>query len=395
MIHGTQCTWLGELRIPFAFHVHQPSSATLPDASFHQFTRLPTELQLQVFRSCDKPTLFQLMHTSRPIRTEATKLFFSDPEAWYIVDGLWFAEGAHPTDGVHDMDFLHYIQRLHIQFEMFVFPEGPLIDDDLRNVWDRIQFVFPRVSCIMISDALSSVPPPESHKRFCGLCPPAIDVFLSLLVRSSRHGRRKRIIWRRVAMEEDQTGLQEVDGCQIYSEPSIMVPDKPLHGLVGMAQLAKLRRSFFSARKRALKVLRIAAIERHHFFGRTKPFKCPAPHCYVWIEQAEGYTDHIWQSHRRQPGDSYVVPEPYRSLFNDANARIKEMEKNSEAEFGRFMDWWGERGSEKREAAKEELSRELVNDALRVQEQAHNPLCFRKKLLDEIEDWTAVGRDAE
>lgn len=71
------------------------------------------------------------------------------------------------------------------------------------------------------------------------------------------------------------------------------------------------------------------------------------------------------------------------------------MEKNSEAEFGRFMDWWGERGSEKREAAKEELSRELVNDALRVQEQAHNPLCFRKKLLDEIEDWTAVGRDAE
>lgn len=223
MIHGTQCTWLGELRIPFAFHVHQPSSATLPDASFHQFTRLPTELQLQVFRSCDKPTLFQLMHTSRPIRTEATKLFFSDPEAWYIVDGLWFAEGAHPTDGVHDMDFLHYIQRLHIQFEMFVFPEGPLIDDDLRNVWDRIQFVFPRVSCIMISDALSSVPPPESHKRFCGLCPPAIDVFLSLLVRSSRHGRRKRIIWRRVAMEEDQTGLQEVDGCQIYSEPSIMV----------------------------------------------------------------------------------------------------------------------------------------------------------------------------
>ena len=98
-IFGIQSTSLGELCIPFACHVRHPISTAPSNLSFPQFVRLPVELQLYVLRFCDKPTLFRLMQTSHSIRTEATKLFFSDPDAWYCVEGHWLESGAHPSDG--------------------------------------------------------------------------------------------------------------------------------------------------------------------------------------------------------------------------------------------------------------------------------------------------------
>jgi hypothetical protein len=114
-IFGIEATWRGELRIPFACHVRPTSPTLLPNVSFHQFARLPAELQIHVLQSCDKPTLFRLMQTSQSIRTEATKLFFADSETWYCVDGFWLNGGGLPNETIHDLDFLRHIQRLHVE----------------------------------------------------------------------------------------------------------------------------------------------------------------------------------------------------------------------------------------------------------------------------------------
>jgi hypothetical protein len=113
-IFSVQSTWLGVLRIPFACQVRPLKSSATPDVSFHHFARLPTELQLSILRSCNKPTFFRLMHTSHSIRNEASKLFFTDPEAWYSVEGEWLEMGGHPSDGLYDLNFLRRIQRVHM-----------------------------------------------------------------------------------------------------------------------------------------------------------------------------------------------------------------------------------------------------------------------------------------
>ncbi|KAJ4292518.1 hypothetical protein N0V90_009180 [Kalmusia sp. IMI 367209] len=372
-IFGIEATWQGELRIPFACHIRQPCSTALPNVSFHQFARLPAELQLRVLRFCDKPTLFQLMQTSHPIRTEATKLFFSDPEAWYCVEGEWLEMGGHPSDGLHDMDFLHYIQRLHVEFSLIEDEEWT--DENIRNFWRRVQCLFPQAKYVMIGDespdephhpvgsSTASWPPPELHRRMWQLCPPDINVFVSII---RRDGRFRRSLWRRVTFQEDDNETHELDECQNHPGASIIVPHKPFRGHVGACQYLWSQGWATTHQKRALRVLRLAAIERYHFHGRHEAFGCPAPNCDAWFERPEEYTTHVIRMGGYHD-DSYVLLEPYQSLFADVEKRIGQSEQRSREIAEPFLKWWGKFGSEERKVAEKEFLRELEHDALHVQ----------------------------
>ncbi|KAJ4360978.1 uncharacterized protein N0V89_001547 [Didymosphaeria variabile] len=364
-IFGIRSTWQGELRIPFACHIHQPSSTAPPNIPFHQFARLPAELQLRVLQFCDKPTLFRLMQTSHLIRTEATKLFFSDPEAWYCVEGEWLEMGGHPSDGLHDIDFLPCIQRLHVEFNLM--DEKTWTDGNIRNFWGRVQCLFPQAKNVMVGDesidspphpvgsSTASWPPPELHRRVCQLCPPDINVFVSIL---RGDGRLKRTLWRRVTIQDDDNETQELDECQNHPGPSIIVPHKPFRGQVGICQYLWSQCWAIANKEKALRVLGLAAIERHHFHGRHEAFGCPAPNCDAWFGRPEEFTTHVIRTARRHD-DSYVLLEPYQSLFADGEKTLEELRQRQREIEGPFLRWWGKYGSDERRAAEKEFLREL------------------------------------
>ena len=214
-----------------------------------------------------------------------------------------------------------------------------------------------------VGSSTASWPPPELYRRVCQLCPPGIDVFVSIL---RGDGRLKRTLWRRVTIQEDNNETQELDECQDHPRASIIVPDKQYRGQVGKCQYLWSQGWGITRQKRALMVLRFAAIERYHFHGRHKAFGCPAPDCDAWFERPEEYTTHVIRtsSHR---DDSYVLLGPYQSLFADGEKRLKQsLQRLCEIEEP-FLKWWGEYGSEERKVAEKEFLGELEHDPLHVQ----------------------------
>ncbi|KAH8707666.1 hypothetical protein GQ44DRAFT_628312, partial [Phaeosphaeriaceae sp. PMI808] len=105
----------GETCMPFAHYV-RPDTACATHAVFQLFPRLPLELQLRVLRLCTYATLFQLMHASPATRTEAEKLFWSNPAAWYHVSGEWLLAGGFAGHTHDATNLLVNVQRVEINF---------------------------------------------------------------------------------------------------------------------------------------------------------------------------------------------------------------------------------------------------------------------------------------
>ncbi|PVI03664.1 hypothetical protein DM02DRAFT_652435 [Periconia macrospinosa] len=400
-IFGIQANYQGQLRIPFACHVRYPISTVPLDVSFHQFAQLPAELQLRVLQFCDKPTLFRLMQTSSFIRREAMKLFFADPETWYCVDGDWLKEGGHPTDGIHDIDFLRRIERLSIELSSITAPQWK--DEHIRNLWRRVQCLFPLAKYVMLVDTYRNYSedrhlknwsiasgPSQPEKRFCQLCPQNISVFLSIL-HGPFYGRLERSLWRRVSIQEDSNETQELDQCESHPGPSIIVPHKPFRGRVGT--LLKIREEGWAItdQQTALEVFQNAAVERHHFHERHEPFGCPAPDCDAWFERPEEYTTHMATSPLTHP-KIVSVPEPYQSLFTDAKKRLEQQELLHVERLESYVQWIGEWGSEQQKLAEKELLHELEQDSLHVQEET---LIFTRMWFDHMYPWQCVESTKE
>lgn len=361
-IFGIQSTWLGELRIPFACHVRPLKSSAPPlDVSFHYFARLPTELQFRILRFCNKPTLFRLMQTSHFIRNEASKLFFSDPEAWYCVEGHWLEMGGHPSDGLHDLNFLRRIQRVHITFGLI--EKADWADEKICEFWARVQCLFPQANYVMFGDESiytpDDLPPPKLHRRMYELCPPEINVFVSILRRNDRW---ERSLWRRAFTQEGDNEVdnktQELQNCQSHPGFSIIVPNEQFRGKVGSCQLLESQGWAIPCQRKALRVLRLAAVERLHFHERHEAFGCGAPQCDAWFEQPEAFTTHAIKLSDLHE-DSFVLPEPYQALFAAGKKRLEDIEQRHFEHERTVLGWWGKAGSKERELAEDELRREI------------------------------------
>jgi uncharacterized C2H2 Zn-finger protein len=115
-------------------------------------------------------------------------------------------------------------------------------------------------------------------------------------------------------------------------------------------------------------VLRLAAVKRHHFYGRNEPFRCPAIDCNAWFAQPKDYTTHVIARQTDHHDNNYVLPEPYHSLFADSEKRIEQSLQRLIIEVERpFRKWWGEHGTEELKIAEKELIHELENDPSIVQ----------------------------
>lgn len=385
----------GELRVPFSRHVRQPSSTT-SGGSFEQYAKLPAELQLRILHLCDAATTFQLMHTSRHTRTEAKKLFFADPETWYYVDADWLLKGGYYGHTSYDLDFLACTEQLNVDFgwmhertwmneagssewtgteEEAVATAFGGMDERIQDFWRTVKHRLPRLKHIILSDDHDRWEnphelqlPPAIYRKVGQMCPSSIKVSVYLLQGDGSTNRRmQRKLWRRVNKEcvTYVNAIQEWDLCTNHPELNVIPPYKIFRGPVGIFDDSYARVSDVAYQKKAIRVYRIAAMERHHFYESHKPFGCSATNCDAWFEQPEEYTSHVIQTKHDK---TTKLPEPIEFSFAENDERLERLTKIAHEIERPFLEWWGKYGSEKRSVAEKEFIHQLEHDPLYAQD---------------------------
>jgi hypothetical protein len=165
--------------------------------------------------------------------------------------------------------------------------------------------------------------------------------------------------------------------CRNHPGPSIIVPHRPFRGHLGTTEYLWNQGWAITQQRLALRVLRLAAIERHHIHGRREAFTCPAPNCDVIFERPEEFTTHVVNPPQYTPDkhdNSYVLPEPYQSLFAVDEMRLDQLKLRYREVKENFVKWWGRHGSEERGIAENEFSRE-------------DPSHMHETLLDSLGIW--------
>jgi hypothetical protein len=100
--------------IPFASYVRPDSVSPLHISSFPQFGKLPTELKVHILTFCSAPSLLQVMRVSSTLRIEAAKLFWADPNSYYLIEFSWLLDGGYPGNTCHDLSFLSHVQNVEV-----------------------------------------------------------------------------------------------------------------------------------------------------------------------------------------------------------------------------------------------------------------------------------------
>src|SRR5690242_13722406 len=135
----------GEERVPFHLYV-QPTrnSVVAPtySADLSMFDQLPDEIQLRILAVCPASTLFQLMHTSYKLRTEALKLFWGKRDAYFLVEARWLMSKAYPGDSYWDMAFLANVQKVEIECRAGIRQEICVQRDDVCDVQHHLVDAF-------------------------------------------------------------------------------------------------------------------------------------------------------------------------------------------------------------------------------------------------------------
>ena len=388
-------TLQGELLVPFSRHL-QRANPTAPDAAFPHYVELPAELQLRILHHCDQPTLFQLMHTSRSIRTEAKKLFFSSTDVWYHIEADWLLQGGLPGEANYDADFLAHIEQVNLDFSWmhertwmddeassnWVGTEEEAVargignmDERMQNFWRTVQCRFPRVKHVILGDDHDRsegpdpvLQPPDVYRKVGRMCPPYIRVSISLLRGDgNRHSRMKRMLWRPITIKADTyaSGTQEWEQCSGDLALIVIPPQKVYEGPVGRYVEYRTRIYETFDLRRAIRIHRITAIEKHHFDGRHEPFGCSVLDCDAWFEQPEEFTSHaVRTKHDREER----LPEPFEALFTENDERLDKMMESATEMESAFSEWWGIPQSEKRTIAEKEFIHQLKHDPLYAQD---------------------------
>lgn len=383
-------TFIGQFFKYFHQHVHQTNVAT-SKSSFHQYAELPAELQLRTLQHCDAPTLFQLMHTTRDLRTESKKLFFSDPTTWYRLHAESLLSCSLPGESMYDLGFLASIEQLDLHCLMTLrswLPEDAWkrpgsneqviesfmdhINAEIEKFWQTVQRLCPRIKRVVLSTENNSYPHEhpvsDCYRKMAQLCPRDIDVFLYTheRVTEAADHRRKRVLWRLRASHEDLDTIITPKREQHFRAPAAIVvpPEKPHRGRVGDFLKSHTLWRKYTGQSFAANMHRAAAIEKHYFEGRHEPFGCSVSNCGAWFGQPEQYTTHLLATGH---GPDQTAPGSIEAMFTENAERIQRLRQEQIKAHEYFWDWWGEWPTEKRNMAEKEVMDQLERDVLYAQ----------------------------
>lgn len=369
----------------FNQHIYPRHLTTRSEKTFHQYAELPAELQLRVLQHCNPPTLFQLMHTTRDLRIESKKLFFSDQETWYRVKADLLLRNPLLPESNYEPSFLASVQQLFIYSPLLDstswrpdLAERTFVSDDerskfidahietnIKNFWCTVHRFCPRVKRVMFSKDGYSFPDKnvmtECFLKMVQLCPQGFDVYFYTTepAEDAIGRRRKRVLWRLRTADGDIGPTLEHDS----KGPGLLVvpPEKPHRGPVGDFLKGRTLWDRFCGQQSAAKCYRAAVIEQSHFKGQHKPFGCSAAACDAWFDQPEQYTTH-WLASRH--GECELPPGEAGALVASNTKRLQMLNEEVTEADGIFWNRWGEFPSEQYDMAKREVMHQLEHDIL-------------------------------
>jgi hypothetical protein len=407
----------GDPLIPFATYIHQeaPSTQSLPNLEiFDRFTDFPSEIQLAIYRSCDAPTLFQLMRTCSSIRTEAQKLFWSNPATWYYIEPDWLTfEYGRPGSESHCTKFARYIQQVEVAFIRLDFDfrksewphpnpatlsgrtrvkaekESLDVKEQARLFWEAFQSNFPAATRVVLSESCSRMLPfsfPKEFAQVVGTCPQGISIHVSTLEFDNDVYRESTRTLYRLRRGED-TSLELVQ--RGWSRDRIRLPPKKCTGYAGVYQKIRWRGQILNNRSSGIRQIRLKVYEHFHFGGPENTLiTCPNPNCGEVFAQDGEWTVHANRTRHdmldvgahevlkaRELCSAYylcnTVPTEVEAPLLEIENEYKRQILDINSEWVEFRKQYGEPGTDKRRAFEEAFLAQLEHDPLY---QHHGPV---------------------
>lgn len=195
------------------------------------------------------------------------------------------------------------------------------------------------------------------------MCPSSINISVHLLQGDGSLRRRmKRKLWRLTINAKGATktsASQEWQLCTDHPATDVIPPPKVYRGPIGIHDDSYMRCLSVAHQRKAIRVHRIAAMERCHFHESHKPFSCPAADCDAFFEQPEAYTSHAIETKHDITAE---LPEHIELAFAENKERLDQLMQTASELERPFLEWWGKYGSEERRLAEEELIHQLEHD---------------------------------
>jgi hypothetical protein len=285
------------------------------------------------------------MQVSSVLRAEASKLFWANPKAYFLISADWLIDGADSAYTYCDLSFLPYIQNVLIDYHMgieskicpmhdqtmVVRPERiaafwknlikrcpnvkrVVIDQNwLSHSWRKESQRVPRAARILIHSSPSYiqtsafiVEETENSPTAHSASTPSDPVYQRSLYRPSAGGG----VWAPVKVARPWK--------------VILPPAKQFNGPVGKYEKLDYDSTLTLLQRNGLWSLMVEALDRHHFdMGNTKPFLCPSSNCDAFFQKAGEWSVHAAKSHY----NDWVTGDRFRILPKELKVEFEEFEK--------------------------------------------------------------------
>ncbi|KAI8930526.1 hypothetical protein NX059_012128 [Plenodomus lindquistii] len=370
----------GETCTPFHLYV-RPRAVHQLARDFPQFSRLPAELQIAIFRHCDSAVLFQLMRVSSKTRREAEKLFWSRHDAWVKIDGTWLLAGGFSGHTYDAIDFLARVRQVEVDFD----GSGPLShnawvdgvqqyakrppdhirDQQIHRFWQVLQWRFPCADNVILSGISgedAGLAPPTAFMTMVEQCPRPIRASVSCLQRIPGYpARATRTLWRQTPPGNSQLAAWKAVTLD-WRRQTVLPPPKRFSGPVGAFSRIEYYHSLFFYRHFAKRLLLIQATEAYYSHPDRRPCICPVAGCGLLFELPGQWATHMIDA--AHDGEISPPGEPFKSLFEDHFARQARIEQQYADEMADLQTKWGEEGSQQRTDAEQAFLTQLQHDPL-------------------------------
>lgn len=278
------------------------------------------------------------MSGSSKLRIEASKLFWAQPNVYYLLKDYFLLRGGDPDFKVHDSSFLASVQRVEVEFTRFLLPHLRGVSmDDRRKIagafWKTVKKRVPNVKSVVINQADYRTRD-FLHLELQALletCPPTIDASAlvyeenpSCVVTPFLNTSSCPTAWRR-SLYQFTAGCEDSKLASFLSRKTIMTP---ISGTVNEIMRARLVYDRSLLQHSALWPLLIEVVERHHFGGEeVKPFSCPGDACHSLFDKAGQWTIHAAETHipnELDDGLIDILPDDLRLIFEEHKRTLEE-----------------------------------------------------------------------
>ncbi len=236
------------------------------------------------------------------------------------------------------MDFLANVQKVEVHFNPqqelgwpfrsyknpWSWSKWPLCYRNSRcdQFWQTLQHRLPRAVCIVLSWSENDIEHPistlpEDMITMADMCSADLNISISFLRVVDHPNILQRVLRQKTQTRDIGKNVStwwETDSP--WKRIGVLPPPKSFSGPVGSWICFNYHRTCVRDQERAMQILGVEAMERDHFVGQHKPFKCTYPECDVQIEEPGQLKMHAMISRHAEFPPMPVETSQYYELLN-------------------------------------------------------------------------------